>query len=134
MCRHNSTYIVTGHANGCILWSTFAHPAPALDGVPRPFEPPASLTLMPNNSFCPPCGSASHAPSSISHLYLGRVSDKIRKYTAVAVADGAEVLVLQDRGRPPFRTHSEHRILHVHHMNQQARSHYHGFVRRALLD
>lgn len=119
-CRKNSTYIVTGHADGCVLWHHFVA-SPAAQPPPG-LEP--TLTLMPNNSFCPPCNTAADAPrpDGITLVHVGKVVATQRRMAAVAVAGGHRVLTLRERGRTPLVAHSAARVLHVHHDQRQVRT------------
>jgi hypothetical protein len=110
-------YIVTGHANGCILWNHMTEQPPPITLT----TPVGSVSPIPNNSYCPPCEAPSEPQKAIALLSIGKIVPKQRKLAVVAVTASNEVLMLRDRGRHPLTTQVDSLVLHVYHENRQAR-------------
>ena len=112
LCRQNATYILSGHANGCVLWHQFFEPKPETDGY---------MELLVEQSYCPPC-ALEHGPTDpVKHVSVAKIIPKQRKMAAVAVTESGAVLSLRDRGRHPHITQVGSKVLHVYHENRQVR-------------
>ena len=57
----------------------------------------------------------------MTHVFLGRVSEKTRRNAALAANAAGDVFVLRERGLPPHIMHSKARVLALRHYNKQVR-------------